>query len=64
MAKINETLVKISMAAIPILRELEMQDEVTLVVRGEVVKVEDVNNFDGTVNRVFKVKGIIAEEAE
>lgn len=40
---------------------LAMDQEVHLVVEGQVVKIEDETNNDGTVNRIYIIKGIIAE---
>ena len=62
MTKINEILVKISMSPIPVERELKLGDDVTIQVMGSVVKSEDRDNQDGTIDRVYHVKGIEAYE--
>lgn len=60
--KINEHLVKISAGYIPIAKPLEMDQDYQLIVEGQVVKTEDKSNNDGSVNRVYTIKGIIVEE--
>ena len=60
--KINETLVKISMSAIPIDHELKLGDDVKIVVMGTVVKSEDRDLQNGEIDRMFTVKGIEAYE--
>ena len=62
--KINERLVKVSAAAIPISEELEMGAEIVLIVTGTVTKSEDSDNQDGTVNRTYTVKGELAVKVE
>lgn len=54
--QINERLVKISRGKIPIDKELEMGDDLELNLRGTVVKVEDTDNNDGTINRTYIVR--------
>ena len=60
--KINQKLVKIRAAAIPIERELINGDEVILRVEGEVVAVKSVPCYDGTEDVTYEIKGTIAEE--
>lgn len=60
--KIDEFTIKVSASKIPTLKELEIGSEVKLIIDGEVVRVEDANNFDGTITRNFVVKGTLAEE--
>ena len=62
--KINETLVTVSKAVIPIDHELKLGDDVTLTIEGSVVKKEHEDNQDGTYNVICKVKGIIAQVRE
>ena len=62
--KINEQLVKVSAAAIPISEELEMGTELTLIVTGSITKSEDKDNQDGTIDRVFTLKGELAIKVE
>lgn len=59
--KIDEHLVKISAGFVPIADELAIDEDVTLIVQGAVTKTEDRSNQNGTVKRVYTVKGIIAE---
>lgn len=58
---IDEHTIKISAGKIVTDKELEIGSEVKLLVTGEVIKVEDTNNFDGTISRCYVVKGEIAE---
>lgn len=60
--KINEHLVKISAGYIVIPNELKMDEEVALIVKGQVTKIEDKSNQDGTIDRIYTVKGEIAGE--
>ena len=62
--KINERLVKVSAAAIPISEELELGDDIVLIVTGSAVKSEDRDNQDGTIDRIFTVKGELAVKVE
>ena len=59
--KVDEHTVKISATKIPINTELEIGSEVVFIVEGEVVKVEDTPNYDGTRNRCYVVRGVIIE---
>lgn len=59
--KINENLISLSPSSIPIDGEINMGDDVVIKVSGSVVKIEDSDNQDGTINRVYKIKGIIGE---
>jgi len=58
--RVNEHLVKISTSKITIPNELNLGDEVTLVVQGDVTKIEQEDNQDGTYDQIYIVKGIIA----
>ena len=58
---VNERLVKISASAIITPEELHIGEEVSLLVKGSVVKIEDRDNQDGTINRVFVIKGELGE---
>lgn len=60
--KIDEYTIKVSASKIPTLKELEIGSEVKVIIDGEVIKIEDANNFDGTISRNYVVKGVIAEE--
>lgn len=59
--KIDEHLIKLSAGKIPIDHELKIGEEVGVFVKGTVVKIEDTDNNDGTINRTYIVKGEIAE---
>lgn len=61
---IDEHTIKVSAGKIVTDKELEMGSEVRLFVTGEVIKVEDTNNFDGTITRCYVVKGEISEKME
>lgn len=58
---INEHNIKISMSKINIPNELKIDDEVTIVLTGDVTKTEDSSNQDGTVDRTYVVKGMYAK---
>ena len=57
---INERYAKIS-GRIPIENKLELGEDYTIVVKGGVVKREELDNQDGTINVVFVLKPIEAE---
>jgi len=59
--KINEHLLRVSAGKIVIDRDLPMDQDIILTVRGSVVKYEDSSNQDGTVDRTYILKGEIAE---
>jgi hypothetical protein len=62
--QVNEHLLKISgkrRDLIVLTKPLQMDQEVILKVEGQVVKIEDETNNDGTVNRIYIIKGIIAD---
>ncbi len=58
--KIDEHLVKISAGQVVIDGELEQDQEVALMIKGNVTKVEYKSNQDGTSNRIITVKGYLA----
>ncbi len=62
MKKVNEHLIKVSAGRIPIEEPLELGVEVRIAVDGEVVKTEDTDNQDGTINRTYIIKGMVAYE--
>jgi len=59
--KVNEKLLKVSAGQIVLDGELNLGDDVIIRIDGTVTKTEDHDNQDGTVNRVFTVKGTIAD---
>lgn len=60
--RVNEYLVSVSAKYFPIVEhDLKQDESIALAVYGQVVSIEDVSNQDGTVKRVFKVKGEIAQ---
>lgn len=52
---------KVSAGYIVLQEPLKIDEDVILMVEGNVTKVEDHSNQDGTIKRVFVVKGIIGE---
>jgi hypothetical protein len=64
--EINEHLIKISGGYIPISPHQipQMDEDVELRVMGSVTKIEDKSNQDGTVNRIYHVKGVEVENYE
>lgn len=65
MAKnVNENLVKISSSPFIVEKGLLMDQEVVLRVKGDVVKVEEKSNQDGTVDRIAVVKVQFGEDVE
>jgi len=58
--QVNEYLVSFSKGFIPIDQELEIGDQVRADVEFEVDKIEIQNNHDGTVNKIYKLKGFFA----
>jgi hypothetical protein len=59
--KINEYLIKVSQGKAPIAGSLEIGQDVEVAIQGNVVKVEDTDNQDGTINRTYVIKSIVAE---
>ena len=61
--EINERILYcLGSATLPVQEDLKGEQDVTLVVKGNVAKIEDKYNYDGTKDRVFKVKLINVEE--
>lgn len=58
---VDENLVKISFSQIPIPSKLQLGEEVRLLVVGDVTKIEQLDNQDGTINQVYVVKGLFGE---
>lgn len=61
MKTVDERLVKVSMAQIPVTDTLELGDTVRVMVEGDVTKIEHKDNQDNTFNEVYCIKGIFAE---
>lgn len=61
MRQVNEHLAKISASQIALSQGLELGEEVTLIVTGDVTKIEQRDNQDGTYDQVYIVKGIIVD---
>ena len=61
---VNENLVKISSSPFIVEQGLLMDQEVVLRVKGDVVKVEEKSNQDGTVDRIAVVKVQFGEDVE
>lgn len=59
---INEHLVKVSSSSVPIMQALNLGTDVVIRISGSVVKIEDKDNHDGTFNRLYIIKGVVAEE--
>jgi hypothetical protein len=57
MNNVNEHLIRIS-GVVAIEHPLEMDQDVEVVIKGAVVKVEDKSNQNGTIDRVYIIKGI------
>jgi len=58
--EVNENLLTVSAGYIILDTPLKIGDDVILTISGTVITTTDKDNNDGTINRVFKVKGIIA----
>ena len=59
---VNEHLIKISAGAIPIEHALKLGDDVELMVQGTVVTILDKDLQDGTIDRVYTIKGVLVLE--
>lgn len=57
---VNERLIKVS-NSVPINVELKMDQDVEVIIKGSVVKIEEGSNQDGTVDRKFILKSIQAD---
>lgn len=58
---VNEYAIKISMSKINIPNSLKLGDEVTIQLTGDVTKIEQLDQQDGTYDEVYTVKGIFAD---
>lgn len=54
--KVNEYLVRISASKAPFTNELNMGQEVIFGGKGTVTKIEDTDNFDSTIDRIYTIK--------
>lgn len=61
--KIDSHLLKLSTSPIYIESPLELGSEVTVIVKGTVVKIQDKDNQDNSFNRQYVIKGELAEDA-
>ena len=59
-AEVNERLVKLSSSLTPIEGDLDLGQDVQIVFQGNVVKMEQKDNQDGTYDLVYVVKGLIS----
>ena len=59
--KVDQHLVKVSAGYVYIDKALKIDKDVILTIEGNVTKTEDKSNQDGTVDRVYTVKGTIAK---
>lgn len=57
---INEHLLKVSAGYIILITPLQIGTDVTINLQGTVTQITDKDNQDGTVNRVYTVKGVLA----
>lgn len=61
--EINEKLVLIKgKGCIP--NELKMSEDVVITIKGSVVNVEDSDNFNGTIDRLYKIKILTIDKCE
>jgi len=60
--EINERLIKVSMSkmAVDFVQEPQLGDDVQITIKGSIVKTEDGDNQNGTKDRTYVVKGVIA----
>lgn len=58
---INELLIRIQSSPVPIVKELELGDSVSAIVMGDIIKVEDKDEYDGSITRTYHIKGQFAE---
>lgn len=58
---INEHLVKISSGLMVTDKPLKLGDDVAILVKGTVTKIEQRDNNDGTFDQIYVVKGVIGE---
>lgn len=59
--KVNEHLLKVSAGKIVVDQELSIDADIAVLIKGSIVKYEDSSNQDGTVNRTYILKGMVAE---
>lgn len=58
---VDQHLIKISMGQIPIDKKLKLSEDVKLFVSGNITKVEQKDNQNGTFDEVYTIKGIVAD---
>jgi len=61
MTKIDERLLRINSNPVILFGKLKMDENVSMLVKGNVIKIEDKTNDNGTVDRIFVIKGTIGE---
>lgn len=59
--KVNQYLIRVQASKVPITQELQIGDSVSSVIMGDIVKVEDEDNQNGTIDRCYVIKGRFAE---
>ena len=64
MKTVNENLIRISAGLTPIPQELQLGDDIRVLLDASVTKIELKDNQDGTFNRVYVIKGIVADTSE
>jgi hypothetical protein len=60
---VNEHFIRISSSPVVIDKPLELGKEVTLYVTGDVTKIEQRDNQDGSYDEVYVVKGVLSWKA-
>ena len=56
-----EHLIKITLAKIPIENPLELGQDVTIILKGNVTRKSEEDNQDGTKDIIYSVKGLIGD---
>lgn len=62
--RINQCFIKFSRYKkdfIPVDSNLEMDQEVSILIEGQVIEIKDETNNDDTIDRTYVIKGLLAE---
>jgi hypothetical protein len=60
-SQVNEYMIKVSMGRMVVDRPMQLGDSVRVLIEGDVTKIEQLDNQDGTHDEVYVVKGIYAQ---
>ena len=53
--------IRVQSSPVAIDQELELGDTVSAIINGDIIKLEDKDNYDGSITRTYVIKGQFAE---